>query len=292
MAQNHSYSCDHPSTLPAANSMSATLASSVAARRNTLVPLTLGRSADAIELLVPIAPAVHDATDLKARRAFYFLSDLLCQHAKQYSSAELIAACNHIPGSSYNANQEATTICSSLRAAFFTTTNLTDLGFLDPTLCGLMDTCGALNTGYLKFHLWLMSERPDLVAEFMSFDDANPAKPIKLGGAICDPSDFADHGTLTAVVRFYTPYTNVSGSPITLSFGLVSDVTVNTIFGLPMLYDLDSVIFLNSNSLHSRSLNLNFLITRAAAIFAPWTLPPLPAIMIAPTACTTHPMLP
>ena len=83
--------------------MSATLASSVAARRNTLVPLTLGRSANAIELLVPIAPAVHDATDLKAR-AFDFLSDLLCQHAEQYSSAELIAACNHIPGSSYNAN--------------------------------------------------------------------------------------------------------------------------------------------------------------------------------------------
>jgi hypothetical protein len=33
---------------------------------------------------------------------------------------------------------------------------------LDPNLCGFMDTCGALNTGYLLFHLWLMSERPDL----------------------------------------------------------------------------------------------------------------------------------
>ena len=131
MAQNYSYWLDHPSILSAANSMSATLASSVVARRNALVPLTLvGRSANAIELLVPIAPAVHDATDLKAC-AFDFLSDLLCQHAEQYSSAELIAACNHIPGSSYNANQEATTICSSLRAAFFTTTNLTDLGFRD-----------------------------------------------------------------------------------------------------------------------------------------------------------------
>ena len=126
MAQNHSYSHDHPSILPAVNSMSATLASSVAARHNALVPLTLGCSANAIELLVPIAPAVHDATDLKAR-AFDFLSDLLCQHAEQYSSAaELIAACNHIPSSSYDANQEATTICSSIRAAIFTTTNLTD----------------------------------------------------------------------------------------------------------------------------------------------------------------------
>jgi len=62
--------------------MSATLASSVAASRNTLVPLTLGRSAHAIELLVPIAPAVHDAANLKAC-AFDFISGLLHEHAGQ-----------------------------------------------------------------------------------------------------------------------------------------------------------------------------------------------------------------
>jgi hypothetical protein len=33
------------------------------------------------------------------------------------------------------------------------------LATLDPTLCGLMDTCGALNTGYLKFHLWVADVR-------------------------------------------------------------------------------------------------------------------------------------
>jgi hypothetical protein len=152
---------------------------------------------------------------------------------------------------------------------------------LDPTLCGLMDTCGALNTDYLKFHLWLMSEWPDLVAEFISFDDANPFEPIKLSGAIRNPSNFAaaDHGTLTAVVRYYTPYTNVSGSPITVSFGLGSNITINTIFGLPMLCDFDSVISLNSsNSLHSRSLNIEFPITRAAAIFG------------FPSDCSFHPV--
>jgi hypothetical protein len=92
--------------------------------------LTLGHSANAIALLVPTAPAVHDAPDLKAH-CFNFMSDLLLEHAVQYSSAELIATCNHIPGSSYNANQEATTICSSIHSAFFTFTNLTDLGFRD-----------------------------------------------------------------------------------------------------------------------------------------------------------------
>lgn len=136
-------------------------------------------------------------------------------------------------------------------------------------LCGLMDTCGALNTGYLLFHLWLKSERPDLVAEFISFDDSNPFEPIKLGGAIRDPSDFvaADHGNLTAVIRCYTPCVDTSGTPITISFALGSDVTVNTIFGLPMLCDLDSIISLRSNSMHSRTLNRDFPITRAAAVF-------------------------
>jgi hypothetical protein len=140
---------------------------------------------------------------------------------------------------------------------------------LDPSLVGLMDTCGALNTGYLLFHLWLKSERPDLVAEFISFDDTNPFEPIKLGGAISDPSNFdaSDHGNLTAVIRYYTPYTDPSGSPITISFALGADVTVNTIFGLPMLCDLDAVISLRTNSMHSRALNLDFPITRSSATF-------------------------
>jgi hypothetical protein len=140
---------------------------------------------------------------------------------------------------------------------------------LDPSLSGFLDTCGALNTGYLLFHLWLMSERPDLVAEFVSFDDSNPFEPIKLGGAICDPADFdsSNHGNLTPVVRYYTPYLDTGGSPITISFALGSDVTVNTIFGLPMLCDLDSVNSLRTNSMHSHVLGIDFPITRAAATF-------------------------
>jgi hypothetical protein len=126
-----------------------------------------------------------------------------------------------------------------------------------------MDTCGALNTGYLLFHLWLKSERPNLVAEFISFHNTNPFEPIKLGGAISNPADFdaSDHSSLTAVSCYYTPYTNISGSPITISFALGSDVTVNTIFGLPMLCNLDAIISLRSNSMHSRAMNLDFLIT-------------------------------
>ena len=118
-----------------------------------------------------------------------------------------------------------------------------------------------------------MSERPDIVTEFHLFDDSNPFKPVKLGGAIRDPSDFdaPDHGNLTAVICYFTPYSDTSGAPITLSFALGPDVTINTIFGLPMLCDLDSIISLTLNSLHSCALNADFPITRAATSFG---LPP------------------
>jgi hypothetical protein len=168
---------------------------------------------------------------------------------------------------------------------------------LDPTLSGLMDTCGALNTGYLLFHLWLMSERPDLVADFHSFDGDNPFDPVKLGGAIKDPDNFdaSQHGNLTAVIRYYTPYTDVDGNPIQFSFALGNDVTVNTIFGLPMLCDLDSVITLGSNSLHSRSLKLDFPITRAAAAFGlpeGCTFDPTPAARNHAGDCVSHSLAP
>ena len=105
---------------------------------------------------------------------------------------------------------------------------------------------------------------------YITYNNSFPTeKCIKLGGTIRYPSDSdaADHGTLSAVVQYYTPYINVSGSSITLSFSLGSDVTVNTIFGLPMLCDFDSVISLNSNSLHSCSLNIEFPIACAATMF-------------------------
>ena len=83
---------------------------------STFTILTLGHSANAIELLVPPAPAVLAAADLKAC-CFHFLADMLLEHSFLYSSAELIAAFSHsIPGSSYNAALESAAICTSVRS--------------------------------------------------------------------------------------------------------------------------------------------------------------------------------
>jgi hypothetical protein len=131
-----------------------------------------------------------------------------------------------------------------------------DLGTSDSLveLCGLMNTCGALNAGCSTFHLWLKSKRPDRATGLIHFDDSNPFEPVKLGGAVRDPSDFnaADHGNLTAIIHHSTPCPDANGAGVTIYFALGANVMVSTIFGLPMLCAaLDSAISLWLNSIHS-----------------------------------------
>jgi hypothetical protein len=102
--------------------------SAPASSTTAFTSLVLGRSANAIELLVPPAPAVHDATDLKAR-CFDFLADLLIEHSSLCSSAELTAAFAHVPNSSFNASLEAADICKTIRSGFFSVHHLVPLGF-------------------------------------------------------------------------------------------------------------------------------------------------------------------
>ena len=95
---------------------------------NSFVHITLGRYSTSLDLLVPAAPPVQASADLKAR-CFDYLADTLIEHSSLYSSAELIGAFKHIPGSSYNANLEATAICARIKSAVFNIANLTGLGF-------------------------------------------------------------------------------------------------------------------------------------------------------------------
>jgi hypothetical protein len=113
----------------------------------------------------------------------------------------------------------------------------------DAKLSVLFDSGAALSSGYLQYHLWVMRERPDLVASFEQFDDANPFEPIKLGGAIRQPDEYteSEHGKLTAIIRYHTPYADHEGNPIQIAFGLGHDMTVNTILGMPVIKDLGMI---------------------------------------------------
>ena len=147
-----------------------------------------------------------------------------------------------------------------------------------------------------------MSEWPDLVAELISFDDANPFQPIKLGGDIRDPSDFAaaDHGTLTAVVRYHTPYTGILMCPAPLSlFPLVwALMSLLTPFPDSQCFVISILLFLLIQTLSTVALStLNFRslalpLRLVSLLIALSTLPPLLTIMPVLTACTIHRILP
>ena len=99
----------------------------------------------------------------------------------------------------------------------------------------LFDTGAALNTGYLPYHTQIIKRYPSLVAKLKHFDGSNPFEPIKLCGAITDPSayDNAKHGILSAVVEYHTPYCYLDGKLYKFALALGNSMSVNNILGIP-----------------------------------------------------------
>ena len=110
----------------------------------------------------------------------------------------------------------------------------------------------------------MMETQPDLVVEYEAFDGENPFDPIKLYGAITDPSQYNenDHGILKAVIRYKTPFLyTATNEPVVLSFALGDDVSVDTIMGLPSIEELELELHLRPHKQHvSHSLERTFSI--------------------------------
>jgi len=102
----------------------------------------------------------------------------------------------------------------------------------------LYDTGGALNTGSLKQHKFIMDKISAAVAKYEEFNGTNPFDPIKFSGALLDPDDYdaEKHGILSAVITYHTPLKEIiSGKSVILSFALGADMSVGTIIGLPFI---------------------------------------------------------
>lgn len=135
----------------------------------------------------------------------------------------------------------------------------------------LLDTCAGLNSGSYVFHKALADIYPNCVADFVEFDnDLNPFEPVRLTGAITDPSDYDPaslHGSLRAVITYHLPYTFVDGSPVKLSIALGTEVSVNTIVGWPFVASVRGLIDCGSNTFLARDLgNTSFSITPAVPL--------------------------
>ena len=117
----------------------------------------------------------------------------------------------------------------------------------------LIDTCAGLNSGNLAFHTHIRNTYPHCVVSFEQFDDENPFRPVKLGGAITSNFDEADHGRLTAVITYRTDIVNrLTGELMTIKFALGADVSVNSLFGAPTLRDLEAIVDIGKSILHLR----------------------------------------
>ena len=52
---------------------------------------------------------------------------------------------------------------------------------------------------------WIMTTYPEIVAEYIQYDDNNPFEPIQLSCAVQDLNTVqAEHGKLTVIVHYWT----------------------------------------------------------------------------------------
>jgi len=129
-----------------------------------------------------------------------------------------------------------------------------------------IDTCAAMNTGNLAIHQWIITNYPEIVSEYIQYDDAHPFDPIQLQCAVKDLEKAKqDHGMLTAIVRYKSRYLTGDGNPLIISFGLGSSVAVNAIIGLPTIKAWACIIDFTNDTMSSALLGLRFKLHSAPA---------------------------
>ena len=110
------------------------------------------------------------------------------------------------------------------------------------SILALYDTGAALNTGYLAYHQFIRATAPEIVHSYEDFNGDKPFDPIQLSGAIINPDNYdaSSHGILSAVIRYKTPYVHATTKePVLLAFALGTDMSVNSIIGLPFILDIE-----------------------------------------------------
>ena len=121
----------------------------------------------------------------------------------------------------------------------------------------LVNTGAAMNTGDLKYHLWKISQCPDIVEEFLQcgkdtdYDVVHLLAALNLSGVPTND----DHGQIIAVIRYRTPYIVNGKGPFILSFALGNDVSLRCVLGVHTLLAVGASIGLASGLLSCTELN-------------------------------------
>ena len=124
----------------------------------------------------------------------------------------------------------------------------------------LIDTGAVINTGNLKYHMWIISQCPEIVDTFLQcskdtdYDIVYLLTDLDLDDVVTD----ANYGQMTAVIRYKRPYTVTGNVPFFLCFALGNNVSLRNVLGLPTLLAMSTGIDLVKGLLSYVELNRSF----------------------------------
>ena len=100
----------------------------------------------------------------------------------------------------------------------------------------LLDTGAAMDSGSLTYHLWVMSQCPEMVGEFIQCGDGTGYDVFQLLAALHLDSRHQplDHGKIKVVIRYKTLYFINKRDPLFIYFVLENDVSLRCVLGLPI----------------------------------------------------------
>ena len=126
----------------------------------------------------------------------------------------------------------------------------------------LVDTGATMKTGNLQYHMWIMSQCPEIVDDFFQCTNDTVYNVIHLLAAI-DLNEAAtdlNHGQMTVVVRYKTPYTLADKGTFSLYFTLGNDVSWCSVLGLLTLLAMGATIDLVHGYCHVLDIIVDFLL--------------------------------
>ena len=101
----------------------------------------------------------------------------------------------------------------------------------------LFVTGATMNSGSRAYHLWIISRYPELISEFIPCGDCTGYDVVQILASLdLDSSHQSlDHGKVTAVIRYKTPYLINKRDPLFISIVLGNDVSLRCVLELPTL---------------------------------------------------------
>ena len=127
----------------------------------------------------------------------------------------------------------------------------------------LLDTGATMDSGNLNYYLWIMSQCPEIIDEFIQCECDTGYDFVKVMATLDldTTKQLLDYGRMTAVIRYRIPYLVNNQDPLFVSFALGNNVSLHCVIGLPALLTLGGLIDLTKGTFVCSEINRTFSLT-------------------------------